>query len=122
MTLTNKVLIFFGATIILGLLGFIVYKQIEISTRQQAIEEQVVKQKELVDGIVRSQNEYATKKDIEQFAKDNGINLKAVQEDLDKLHASVSAINVISVGSSGQNGHDLPSSGTGGKNPNPTNQ
>jgi hypothetical protein len=119
MPLSVKILIFVGAMLGLGLLGFICYKQIEISNRQQAIEAQVVKQKELVDGIVRSQNSYATKDDIEKFIKESGVNLKAIQEDMEKLHAEVSAVNTVLVASRGQHGSNVPSSGTGTTNPNP---
>jgi hypothetical protein len=94
----------------------------EISKHQQMIEEQITKQKELIDGIVRSQNQYATKQDIEQFAKDNGVTLDIIQKDLDKLKAEVISINVTTTNSKSQKDINLPSTGTGEKNPdsNPT--
>jgi hypothetical protein len=119
MPLYSKILIVSGTILILSLLGFTIYKQNEISTRQLAIETEVVNQKQLVDGIVRSQNEYATRKDIEQFVKDNGINLKAIQSDLSKLHAEITAINVVSTSSQTQVEYRLPSTNTGPDNPNP---
>jgi hypothetical protein len=119
MSLFTKILISVGSIIILGALSFIIFKQIEISDRQHSIETQVVKQKELVDNIMRSQSQYATRDDINKFIKENGVNLKAIQEDLDKLHASISAVNVVTVHSSGQQGNNLPSTGTGNTNPNP---
>jgi hypothetical protein len=121
MSLSTKILIWAGVILTLGVLGFIVFKQIEISNKQAAIETQIVQQKQLVDGIVRSQSEYASKSDIEKFIKDNGVNLKAVQDDLNKLHAQVNAVNVILVSSTGQHGTNVPSTGTGNSNPNPTN-
>ncbi len=121
MSILNKILICICALTILGALGFIAYKQYEISVRQTAIETQVVKQKELSDSIMRSQNEYATKDDIEKFIKSNGASLKVIQDDLKSLHAEISAANVVSVHSSGQKGSNIPSTGTGGSNPNPTN-
>lgn len=120
MSLSTKILIWVGAILVIGILGFIVFKQIEISNKQAAIETQMVQQKQLIDNITRSQSEYATKGDIDKFIKDNGVNLKAVQEDLDKLHAQVDAVNAIIVVSNGQHGTGIPSTGTGGTNPNPT--
>lgn len=119
MTLFNKILIGLAATLTLGLLFFIAYNQFEISKRQQMIETSVVQQKELLDNIMRSQSSYASKKDVEQFIKDNDVNLKTIQEDLNKLHAEITAINVLVVTSSGQHGTNLPSTGTGSENPNP---
>ena len=119
MSLSTKILIWLGAVLVLGVLGFIVYKQIEISNKQASIENQVILQKQLVDNIVRSQSTYASKGDIEQFIKDNGVNLKAIQDDLGKLGAQVDAVNTIVVASGGQHGTNIPSTGTGGTNPNP---
>jgi len=119
MSLATKILLFLGAITIIGLLGFIVFKQIEISNRQQAIEAQVVSQKELMGNIMRSQHSYATKDDIEKVIKDNGLNLQAIKDDLDKLHAEVTAVNTILVNSKGQQGNHIPSTGTGPTNPNP---
>jgi len=120
MSLSTKILIALGAILVILGLGFIIYKQNEISTRQQAIETQIVQQKELANNIMRSQSGYATKNDIEKFVKDNGINLKAIQDDLSKLHASISAANTVVVMSSGQVVGNLPSSSTGAVNPTPT--
>lgn len=119
MSLATKILLFIGAVLIVGLLGFIAFKQIEISNRQQAIETQMVAQKELVDNITRSQNTYATKDDIEKFIKDNGVNLQAIQDDLDKLHAEVTAVNTVIVNSKGQHSSNVPTTSTGPSNPNP---
>lgn len=102
MSLSTKILIWLGAILVIGALGFIVYKQIEISKRQNAIEQNVVAQKQLVDGLVRSQASWATRDDVEKFIKDNHINLRAIQDDLDKLHAEVSAVNIAIATSQGQ--------------------
>lgn len=110
---------FLGATLLIGILGFIVYKQIEISNRQAAIETNITAQKELANNIMRSMSQYATKDDMNKFITDNGVNLKAIQDDLDKLHAEVSAANVITVDSHGQTNTNVPSTGTGAPNPNP---
>jgi hypothetical protein len=120
MSLSTKILIWLGAVLFIGSLGFIIYKQVEISNRQLAIESQVVAQKNLVDGIVRSQSTWTTKDDLDKFIKDNGVNLKAIQDDLNKLHGEVTASNLVTVNSQGQHVGNLPSSGTGPTNPNPT--
>lgn len=120
MSLATKILISIGSFLVLAALAFICYKQVEISTRQQAIEAQVISQKQLVDGIVRSQSSWATKDDVDKFIKDNGLNLKAIQEDLDKLHAEITAATTIVVDSHGQYAGNLPSTNTGGSNPKPS--
>lgn len=96
-----------------------IYNQVQNNKRQLAIESQIVQQKELSDKILRSQSEYASKKDIETFIKQNGFNLKAVEDDLKKLKADVNAVNVILIGSLGQKRDNIPSSGIGSINPNP---
>lgn len=118
MSLSTKILIFLGSVLLVGALGFIIYKQIEISNRQQAIETEIIKQKELADNIMRSQSLYATKADIETFIKENGVNLKAIKDDLAKLNADITAVNAILVTSRGQTGTHIPTT-PGPVNPNP---
>lgn len=119
MSVLTKVLIFLGSIIVVGALAFIIYTQVQISKKQLAIETSMVAQKALVDGIVRSQSSWATRDDVEKFIKDNNVNLKAIQSDLDKLHADVTAVNVVLTNSIGQTGTNIPSTGTGGTNPTP---
>jgi len=119
MSLFTKILITLGAILTIGALSFIIYKQNEIANRQIAIEAQVVAQKDLIDGITRSSNTYATKDDIDKFIAANNVNLKAIQDDLDKLNASVTAVNAIIVSSSGQHQTNVPTTSTGPDNPNP---
>jgi|ERR1035437_1298539 hypothetical protein len=119
MSISTKILIILGAILTIGALSFIIYKQNEISTRQTAIENQVVAQKELMDGIVRSSNTYATSADIEKFITANNVNLKAIKDDLSRLNASVTAVNAIIVSSSGQHQVNVPNTSTGPTNPNP---
>lgn len=115
----NKILISITAIIAICLASLIIYKQFEISNRQKAIEESVVKQKELSNNIMRSMSEYATKEDMVKFANDSKISLKDIQKDMDKLQADVKAINTIIVSSSGYKKEGVGSTGTGPKNPNP---
>jgi len=118
MSTSTKILIGLLSCVLVGALVFMVYKQKEMADRQLAIQTQVVNQKELIDNIARSSNQYATKDDIDKFISDNGLNLKAIQDDLDSLKASISAVNVISVNSSGQHVSHVPSTGIGAVNPN----
>ena len=50
-------------------MGFIIYSQISISKQQQAIQDQVIQQKTLIDGIVQSANTYTTKADLQALFK-----------------------------------------------------
>lgn len=108
-----------GIVSLLGALGFIIYKQIEISKRQEMIETRIVAEQQLIDGIVRSQSTWATKEDVEKFVTQNNVNLRAIQDDLDKLKAELTAVNVAMANSKGQIGTNIPSTGTGKPNPNP---
>jgi len=119
MSLSTKILIAIGAIIALCAASLIIYKQYEISDRQQAIETEIVKQKELSDNITRSLNEFATKQDMAKFATDNKIDLDIIQKDMDKLHAEIKSINVITVISGGTKKDGVPSTGVGPANPNP---
>lgn len=119
MTFLTKILLSISGILVMVALAFIVYTQHQISTRQLAIETQLVKQKDLIDNITRSQNEYASRSDIEKFIKDNSVNLKAIQDDLSKLEASLTSVNIVTVHSSGQVNNNVPSTGTGTTNPDP---
>jgi hypothetical protein len=115
----NRILIAIAVVLTIGVLGFIVYRQEQIIKQQTAIQSQIIEQKALVDGIVRSQNQYATKEDIATFAKNNDLNLKVVQDDLNSLKAKLIAVNVIHADSDGQNQTNVASTSVGKKNPNP---
>jgi len=120
MSLSSKILILIGFLALIAVGGIVVYKQFEISARQDAIEKQMVAQKDLGDGITRALAQYATKQDIDNMAKDNNVNLKLIKDDLDKLNASLTAINIVSVTSKRQTGTDVPSTGvTPGESPPP---
>lgn len=120
MSLSTKILIWVGAVLVIGILGFIVFKQVENSNRQIAIQTELVAQKQLIDGVVRSSAQWTTKDDMDKFIKDSGVNLKAIQDDLNSLNAQITAANNVVVTSVGQKTGNLPSTGTGPSNPNPT--
>ena len=117
-TLT-KIIIAVGAIVTFGALAFMIYNQVQLKNQQTAIQTQIVAQQQLVDGIMRSQSQYATAADLAKFAADSNINLKAIQDNLSQLNAQVASINVITADSNGQNATNLPSTGTGPSNPNP---
>lgn len=117
MSLSTKILIFLGFLAFMVLGSVIIYKQFEISARQEAIEKQMVAQKELQDNILRSMSQYATKEQIEDFAKQSNINLEEIKKDLKTLDANVTAINTVVAHSQGQAQTGVPSTG---HTPNPT--
>ena len=119
-SILERVLIYIGAVLGLVALVFIIYTQHQLKSQQTAIQTQIVQQQQLVDGIVRSQSQWASKDDLANFAKQNALNLKAIQDNLSQLGAQLTSINVISADSNGQVATNVPSTGTGASNPNPT--
>jgi hypothetical protein len=119
MSVLVKVLIFLGGCLLFGALGVIIYNQINLSKQQTAIQQQVLQQKTLVDGLVQSANTYTTKDDLNNFIQQNTNDLKAIQSNLSGLGAQITAANVVSANSSGQVVSNLPSSGQGTLNPTP---
>lgn len=114
-----KILIAIGTVLTIGALGLIIYNQEQHKTQLAQIQSQIVAQQQLVDGIVRSQSQYATSADLAKFASDNNINLKAIQDNLKSLNSSLAAINVIQADSTAQTTTNQTSTGTGPKNPTP---
>lgn len=108
-----------GVLAVIGLLCFLIYKQFQLSDQQYEIQTSLIEQKKLADGIVRAQSQYASKEDIEALAKNNNLNLKEIEKDLDKFRADIASINIVTVRSNGQQGANIPSTGTGTTNPNP---
>jgi hypothetical protein len=122
MSTTNKIILFLGMILTLGLICFVVYTQHQLSLRQNAIQNEQVTQHQLIDNIVRSQTSWATKQDMDNLLIVNGINtqaLKAIQDDMDSLKATLITANVVQFNSQGQVIKGQPSSGTGPTNPNP---
>jgi hypothetical protein len=101
MSVTAKVLVFLGSILALGALGFIIYNQIDIAKQQQAIQNQVLQQKTLIDGLVQSSNTYTTKSDLNNFVQLNTSALQAIQANLNSLGASITAANVVTTNSQG---------------------
>lgn len=79
---------------LIGAIGFIVYNEHQLKVQQNAIQQQVVAQQQLADGITRSMSTWTTKSDLQAFATQNDINLKAIQANMASLKSSLDAINV----------------------------
>lgn len=117
MTLLEKIL---AAALVLVILvggGLFMYEKFVSAKQLQALATQMTSQQQLIDGITRSQATYATKDDISAFAKDNGVNLDVINKNLATLNASLSAMNKVTIDSSGEKASNLPSTST---TPNPT--
>ena len=97
----DRVFIILPVLILISLVGLLLYRQAAMSMRQEAIEKSVVLQKDIGEGITRSLSQYATRDDINKFAKDNKVNLQPIEEDLAKLHAEINAISIIDTSSIG---------------------
>lgn len=113
-----KILIAFGIILTFGALGFIVYKEKQNSDQQTAIQKQVVSQQELANQIIRSQSQYTTKDDLNTFIKNSGLDLKTIQDDLNKLSANITSANQVIIKSNGSTADHVVSSSTT-DNPNP---
>lgn len=120
MTILNKILIALGSAMILLMFGYMIYNQEKIKTQQTALQSSIVSQQTLVDGIVRSQSQYATAADLAKFASDNDINMKAIQANMKTLNDQLASINVITADSTGQNTTNVATTSIGAANPKPT--
>lgn len=118
MSLSTKILLALAAIFIVIAGGFFIYKQVQLSRKLDDIQKSVIETKQLADSINRAQAEYATKQDIEEYAKQQNINLDVIRKDLATLGATVQGINGITVISKKQTGSNIPSNGTT-PNPNP---
>lgn len=112
MTLLNKILLILLGLVLVSAAGFIIYQQHEMSTMQTQINNSMVAQKALLDGITRSQASYATKQDLDAFAAQNGVDLATIQKDVSTLKATITGMNQVVVSSGGENQGNLPSTGT----------
>lgn len=121
-TTLGKILVIVGLFLTLGALGFIIYNQNQLSKQQTAIQTEQVAQRQLIDGVVRSQTSWATQQDVANLLAANGVNsdaLKAIQSDLGDLKATMTTANVVTVNSQAQNVTGQASTGKGTVNPNP---
>lgn len=112
MTTLEKILIGLLAFVVVISGGVFIYEKYNSAKQLQAMSDQMTSQKQLVDGITRSLGTYATKQDMEQFAKDSNVNLDAIKKDLASLNSSLTAMNSAVVISVGQSGNNIPSTST----------
>jgi hypothetical protein len=118
MKLWTKILIVLGVLALAGMVAVIIYNQHQLAAQQTAIQNQIVQTKQLADGISRAMDTWATKADLDAFAKNNNVNLQVIKDDLATLNASLTAINQVSVNSSKQVATNVSSTNTT-PNPNP---
>jgi len=114
-----KILVAIGVVAIISALGLVIYNQEKIKNQQTSIQNSVVAQQQLIDGIVKSGSQYATAADLAKFASDSDINLKVIQANMKTLGDQLTAVNVVTAVSSGQVASGLPSTNTGLSNPAP---
>jgi hypothetical protein len=119
MTTLGKILIGIGSTIVVLMLGYMIYNQEKIKSQQTALQSSIIAQQALVDGIVRSQSTYATAADLAKFAADNDINMKAIQANMKTLNDQLASVNVITADSTGQHTVNVATTSTGPANPKP---
>lgn len=112
MTRTQKIIFTIVIVLTIGLLGFIIKYQFDLLAKQKAIESSLIESKKLQEQIVRAEAKYVTKNDLEQFAKDMGLNLKPIKSDLKKLEAEIQGISRTDVETPGYVGTYLPSTDT----------
>lgn len=104
-----KILIILGVVLVIVSLGFIIKYQRDIINKQSIIESSLVEQKELANGILRSQGSYILKKDLDNYAKSQNLDLKPIKEDLEKIKSEIKGINTIRVITNGVKSDNLPS-------------
>lgn len=112
MSTFSKVLLAILSIALISAIGFIIYQQHEMSVVQAQISSSVAAQKTLLDGITRSQAQYATKTDLDAFAAANNVNLATIQKDVDTLGATITGMNQVVVNNPAVNQTNLPSTNT----------
>lgn len=112
MTWKTKALIAGGVLLLISALLFIIKIQYDIAQAQKSMETTVVQMKTLQDQTVRAQAKYATRDDVEKIIKTSGIDLKALQKDIDALDAKIVGVVTTSVHSTGFHGSNLVSTST----------
>lgn len=98
--------------LILGLCWFIKYQHDELSNQKSSLDNSVTQMKQLRDDIVRAQSQFASKQDIENFAKNSQIDLQPIKDDLANLNAQIKGISSVLVTTPGYEGDDLSSTGS----------
>lgn len=103
MTLSKEIWAILATILFLGLGTLVLYEVHAVKARQDAIETQIVAQKQLADNITRAMETWATKADLQALATASNTNLQAIQQDLATLNSSLTAMNVATATSTAQN-------------------
>jgi hypothetical protein len=109
MTLLNKILLALLIMTVVSAVGFVIYKERQLNAQQAAIAQSMVEFKRLQDNMARSQSQYVSKDDLNNFAKQNQVNLDIIAKDLQTLNATVTGINAITLNSPGTVQTNVPS-------------
>lgn len=112
MKLSTKIIIALGSILAILALIFMIKWQHDLSVSQKSIETQMVEMKKFADGVVRSQTNVVSKDDLNTFAKDIGLNITAIQNDVKLLNASIVGISNTQVQTPGFHGNGLGSTST----------
>ncbi len=97
--------------LISGLLLVIKYQR-DIIAKQTAIQNSMVDMKKIQGDITRNQVQYATPADLDKFADSLNLKLGPIQDDLKTLKANVTAVQVITVKSTGEDKTNIASTTT----------
>lgn len=102
---------------VIGFLCFWIQKQNSEIAKLKASNNELIQQKELGDGTVRSSSTFASKKDIETLISDLDINLKELKKDISENNSTINGLQNLVIQSKGYIVKDVQSSvKTPGKN------
>lgn len=108
----KKVLVVAGVLLLFTVLLFIIKKQHDLLIKQKEISDSISEMKRLSGDITRSETKYIEKKDLEDFAKKNKIDLSPIEDDLKQLKANLIGINHVLASTPGFYARNIPSSST----------
>jgi hypothetical protein len=111
-TWKTKAIVAGTIVLIMSVMGYIIKIQHDTVERLKTIETSVVESKNIGNGIVRDQASYVTKKDLENMANAQGMDLSAIKKDLSTLGANVSGISTVKVISQGYTADHIGSTTT----------
>jgi hypothetical protein len=115
MSKTDKILLTIAAVVGVGaLVAFFINWEIKLNEQQAILSSEIIKFKQIGDGIARDRSQFATKDDLEAMIQQ--LNLQKVESDLAKLQASVEGLQVVIATTPGGTSNNLPSTNT---KPNP---
>jgi len=93
----TKLYISIAVVAVTSCLLLIIKWQHDLIQKQNAIQTSFVEQKQLANGITRAQSSYATKDDLNKFAKDLDIKLDPIKKDLNEFGAKVQGVSTVRI-------------------------